>query len=350
LDSYTAIARPLLFALDAERAHNWGLGLLKFASRVIAQPMPLKTSLGELANPVGMAAGYDKTGRHLDDLAKLGFGYLVAGTFTLSPWPGNPKPRVARNVKENTLVNALGFPNPGIDEFIRNLRRQHTSSPPPPSPGTGKKSPLLVASVSGKTVEEIRECYARVQPHIAGIEINLSSPNTPKLKDMREPPAFSELAEELAKAKTRPTYLKIPPYLNDEQFGGVLKLVKRWEALGFEGVTASNSLPVEDARMAVKRGGLSGPPLLEHTMAAVRLIRRTVAASSSSFEVNAVGGISSPEDAAALLRSGATTVQVFTAMVYQGPALIRKMLLDPQIRALMKARRSDARKEMGLSL
>jgi dihydroorotate dehydrogenase len=324
LDSYT-LARPLLFELDAERAHNWGLGLLRFASRVTAPPMPLKTSLGELANPIGMAAGYDKTGKHLDDLAKLGFGYLVAGTFTPSPWPGNPKPRVARNVKENTLVNALGFPNPGIEEFIRNLPG-----------GDPAKRPPIVASISGKTAEDVLECYTRVQPHVVGVELNLSSPNTPNLKDLREPSNFSDLTRSMKQAKVRPTYLKIPPYLDERQFTGVMDLVRQWEAIGFEGVTASNSIPVKDARMGVGRGGLSGPPLLEHTKMAVGMIRRSMPA---SFEINAVGGISSPADAAALLESGATTVQVFTAVVYRGPALIKRMLLDPEIRGLMEARR-----------
>src|ERR1700751_4884174 len=117
MDAFKAV-RPLLFALAPETAHNVGLSLMRFASRIRAEPMPVKTALGALANPLGLAAGYDKTGNHLKSLARLGFGYIVAGTFTLSPWPGNPKPRVARNKADKTLVNALGFPNPGIDAFI----------------------------------------------------------------------------------------------------------------------------------------------------------------------------------------------------------------------------------------
>lgn len=136
MDSFT-LARRFLFALEAERAHNIGLSLMRFASKVEAEPIPVETSFGELANPLGLAAGYDKTGRHVNNLARLGFGYIVAGTFTLSPWPGNPKPRVARNEEEQTLVNSLGFPNPGIDEFIRTLVLNRKPGPP------------LIASVSG---------------------------------------------------------------------------------------------------------------------------------------------------------------------------------------------------------
>ncbi|MGH9920365.1 MAG: dihydroorotate dehydrogenase 2 [Nitrososphaerales archaeon] len=319
------LVRPILFALPPERAHNVGLSLMRFASRIRAEPMPVNTALGELSNPLGMPAGYDKTGSHLHNLARLGFGYVVAGTFTLAPWPGNPKPRVARNKDERTLVNALGFPNPGIDSFIANL----ASSTPPGVP--------VVASISGKTVEDVLGCYSKVQKHVAGVEINLSSPNTPDLRDLREPAAFAELSQALKEAKAKPTYLKTPPYADESQFDGVMGLVRRWDSLGFEGVTASNSMPVEDARMAVGRGGWSGPPLLEHTKKAVERIRNAV---SPSFEVNACGGISRPADAVALLERGANTVQVFTALVYQGPAIVRSILSDAGVRRVVMKKRA----------
>jgi len=320
MDAYR-VARPILFALAPERAHNVGLSLMRFASRIRVEPMPVKTALGELANPLGAPAGYDKTGSHLRNLERLGFGYIVAGTFTLGPWPGNPKPRVARNKADKTLVNALGFPNPGIGAFIDNLTSRKALEVP------------VVASISGKTMEDVLSCYSKVQQHVAGVELNLSSPNTPDLRDLREPAAFAELAQALKGAKVKPTYLKTPPYADEAQFGGVMELVKKWESLGFEGVTASNSMPVEDARMAVGRGGWSGPPLLDHTKKAVERIRRSVA---PSFEVNACGGISSPADAAALLELGATTIQVFTALVYQGPALVKSILTDPAIKRVVK--------------
>jgi dihydroorotate dehydrogenase len=175
MDSFS-VARRVLFALDAERAHNIGLSLMRFASRVNAEPMPVETAFGELSNPLGLAAGYDKTGRHINDLARVGFGYIVAGTFTLSSWPGNPKPRVARNEEEQTLINSLGFPNPGIDEFIRSLVQRRRPGAP------------LIASISGRTLEDVITVYSKVQPHVAGVELNLSSPNTPPLRDLRETP------------------------------------------------------------------------------------------------------------------------------------------------------------------
>ncbi len=322
MDGYT-IASPILFALDPERAHNLGLSLMRFASKIRVEPIPLKTALGDLANPLGLPAGYDKTGDHLRNLARLGFGYMVAGTFTVSPLAGNPRPRVARNRRDKTIVNALGFPNPGVDAFVSNISSHGPLGVP------------LVASISGRTVEDILACYSKVQRHVAGVELNLSSPNTPNLRDLREPAAFAELAQAMKGAKIKPTYLKTPPYIDETQFEAVAGLVNKWEEMGFEGVTASNSLPVEDARMAVGKGGLSGPPLLERTKAAVERIRKSV---GPSFEVNACGGISSPEDASSLLTLGATTVQVFTALVYQGPALVRGILTDPATRRAVEAR------------
>jgi dihydroorotate dehydrogenase len=326
MDSFT-VARRFLFALEAERAHNIGLMLMRFAPKTKAEPMPITTALGDLANPLGLAAGYDKTGGHINDLARLGFGYIVAGTFTRSSWPGNPKPRVARNIDEQTLVNSLGFPNPGVDEFVRNLVLHRKPEPP------------LVASISGRTLEDVTFVYSKVQPYVAGVELNLSSPNTPALQDLREPKAFAELARRMKDAKDKPSYLKIPPYLDDNEFKETMLLVKRWEDMGFEGVTAGNSMPVPDERMAIGTGGYSGPPLIEHTKAAVEKIRKSV---DHSFEINAVGGISSPTDAAALLGLGATTIQVFTALVYQGPNLTKKILTDPEVRQVIEARSSPA--------
>ena len=328
MDAYR-VARPFLFALNPERAHDLGLSLMRFASKISVEPMPVRTALGELANPLGLPAGYDKTGGHLGSLARLGFGYIVAGTFTLSPGPGNARPRVARNKEDKTLVNALGFPNPGIDAFIQNLSSMKAIGVP------------LVASISGKTVEDILGCYSKVQKHVAGVELNLSSPNTPDLRDLRDPAAFAELAQEMREAKAKPTYLKTPPYVDETQFEGVMALVKKWESLGFEGVTASNSIPVDDPRMAVGKGGWSGPPLLDHTKKAVGRIRKSA---GPLFEVNACGGISSPADAVALLELGANTVQFFTALVYQGPALVKSILTDPGARRLMKARAMNSGK------
>ena len=310
--SLYSLVRPLLFTIEPERAHNLGLWILDYGMRAKVASRPVTTSFGELGNPVGAPAGYDKTGNHVAALAKLGFGYIVAGTFTLQPYAGNPRPRVVRKVPEEAIVNSLGFPNPGIDAFTSNLSKAKAGVP-------------VLASISGRTIPDILECYSRAQHHVAGIEVNISSPNTPDLRDLREPAAFSELAHQLAATKKKPTYLKIPPYLNEAQFAVVVDLVRLWEGLGFEGVTASNTLPRDEPLLAVGKGGYSGPLLLDHTLSAIKALRKIV---SERFEINASGGITSASDVLRCIELGATTVQVFTALIYAGPGLIKSILVD----------------------
>ncbi len=142
-----------------------------------------------------------------------------------------------------------------------------------------------------------------------------------------------ELAQKMVPARSKPAYLKIPPYADDREFKDTLENVRTWDHLGFAGVTASNSLRIPDERMAIGTGGYSGPPLFEHTKEAVARIRRSV---SPSFEINACGGVSGPADAVALLELGATTVQVFTSLVYQGPSLMKRILNDPALRSAVE--------------
>jgi dihydroorotate dehydrogenase len=210
------------------------------------------------------------------------------------------------------MMNSMGFPNAGLEAIIRNLQSQRLRIP-------------IVGSISGQTIPDIIDCYEKLQPYVAAIELNLSSPNTAKLRDLREPEPFREIASQMATRKHKPTYLKIPPYADEAQFGRILELIRLWNKLGFEGVTACNAMPMKDERLAVGAGGFSGPPLFPKTIQAVQAIRKTV---SHDFEINAVGGVSEAEDAQRLLAEGASTVQIYTALVFEGPWLIRKMLKE----------------------
>lgn len=300
--------------MEPERAHKIGLNLMKLmGDQSVDGSFRVKTKLGELRNPIGNSAGFDKTAKHLDVLQKLGFGYLVAGTVTLTAWPGHPKPRIARNPSEKTMVNALGFPNPGVDKFIENLERQRLKVP-------------VVASVSGRTIPDIVECYGRIQSKVAGVELNLSSPNTSKLADFRELEVFTDLVKQMVGKREKPTYLKIPPLIDDTQFSKVLKLVKAWSDAGFDGVTAANAMPVKEPRVSIGTGGFSGPPLFPKVLSAIGMIRREVR--REDFEVNACGGISDAQDVKAALAAGANTVQIFTAIVFEGPGLIKRILTN----------------------
>ncbi|MGH2639543.1 MAG: hypothetical protein ACRDF4_09730, partial [Rhabdochlamydiaceae bacterium] len=199
------LVAPLLYRIEPERAHSLGMFFMRFLrqQRFGDSSLALKTKFGEIKNPIGLAAGFDKTGKHLSTLQRLGFGYLVAGTITLEPWRGHPKPRIVRNISEKTLVNSLGFPNPGAVAFIENIRYQEIKVP-------------LIASVSGRDMASIVECYEKIQPFVAGIELNLSSPNTQNLKDLRENESFKPLAGKLLSIKKKPTYLKVPPFHDAE--------------------------------------------------------------------------------------------------------------------------------------
>jgi dihydroorotate dehydrogenase len=308
------LVTPLLYRMDPERAHSLGVFFMKFLRglEVEDNTLKVKTAFGELRNPLGLAAGFDKAGAHLGTIQKLGFGYLVAGTITLDPWPGHPKPRIVRNISEKSLLNCLGFPNPGADDFVKKLARQKLKVP-------------VIASISGKTEESILVCYEKVQPHVSAIELNLSSPNTQKLKDLRDREALVSLSRRMFSVKEKPTYLKVPPFSEEAQSKKSLEMINIWSDAGFEGVTASNTMTVKDARLSMGTCGYSGPPLFKFTLNAIREIRRNV---SSNFEINGVGGISTARDVREALDAGANTVQLMTALVYDGPALIKKMLTD----------------------
>lgn len=309
-----ALATPLLFKIEPERAHSIGMSFMRLLPTVNIEDTKLqvKTKFGVLRNPIGLGAGFDKTGAHLSNVERLGFGYLVAGTVTLDPWPGNPKPRIVRYPSDKTMVNSLGFPNPGVDAFIANLQRQKAKVP-------------VIGSVSGRDLESIAKCYDKLQTHVSGIELNVSSPNTPKLKDYRELENFKELAGSLRQLKRKPTYLKIPPFIDDDQFFNILELVKIWISLGFDGVTAANSVPVDEPRVKVKTGGFSGPPLFPNLIKIIKMIRENA---PKDFEVNAVGGISNADNVRTAIAAGANTVQLYTSLVFEGPGLIKRMLKD----------------------
>jgi dihydroorotate dehydrogenase len=307
------LARAVLFRMDPERAHSVGMFFARFLGQRSSDPsLAVRTTFGEIRNPIGLAAGFDKTGRYLSTLQRMGFGYIVAGTITLDAWPGHPKPRIVRNPKERTIVNGLGFPNPGAETFIQNVRKQREKLRIP-----------IIASISGRTEDSIIQSYSKLQPHVSAIEVNLSSPNTENLKDLREPSMFVSLVETMSKNKSKSTYLKVPPFTTPEQTQKNIEMIKIWENLGFEGATLSNSILIAEPRLSIGTGGLSGPPLFEYSLRALKEIRKIV---SPSFEINSVGGISNAREANLLLKEGATTVQIYTSLVYEGPGLIGHML------------------------
>ncbi len=328
------VARPFLFGLDAERAHTLGLKSIDLAwrtgtSRLLARrPEPLPTRAFGLTfpNPVGLAAGLDKNGAHIDALLALGFGFVEVGTVTPRPQAGNPKPRMFRLPEHNAIINRLGFNNEGVDALVRNVERAQ------------RKHGLLGINI-GKNKDTPNEdaasdylhCLERVYPLADYITINISSPNTAGLRELQEEQALRQLIGSLRDAqealgaqhgKRVPLLVKVAPDLSDADIDAMTRVLSD---LSVDGVIATNTtvtrVGVQNHALAGETGGLSGAPLKEQATLVLRRLRTRL---PESIPLIGVGGILSGADAVAKTVAGATLVQCYTGLIYRGPELIRE--------------------------
>ena len=333
-DTYSAFIKPLLFRLPPETAQSLAHFALKqrqvwsAASTLLqVENSRLEVDLAgiRLANPVGLAAGYDKDCESLPSLASLGFGYLTCGTVTAMPRAGNPAPRIIRYESDEALINSLGFPSKGVEHTALQLRQAE-----PMLNGTP-----VVASVSGIAIDEIVHCHRRLEPLATAIEINISSPNTLGLRIFQQADTLRQLLVRINEQRHKPLFIKLPPYIETpsigtEQKNMVLSLVDVCTEQGVEAVTVSNTWPARDSRLAVGAGGLSGKPVFADMLQMVADIR---AEAGSGLAINACGGIFSGEDALAAIQAGATTVQILTSLIYRGPGIVRR--INEQMLSLM---------------
>lgn len=337
--AYKALLRPLLFLLPAETAQR--------AADVALRLRPLWRALAgylavpderlrvdwcgrRLAGPVGLAAGLDKSCEMLPALAALGFGYVTAGTVTVQAKPGHPRPRLFRDPARESLVNAMGFPNSGLDAAARALERSREALGGTP----------VAVSVSGTAVDEIVACHRRLEPLVDAVEINISSPNTAGLRAFHEPAALAELIGRVSEDRAGPLVVKLPPYSPED--GGAsrdraLALARSCASEGVDAVTVANSRPVSDARLSVGSGGLSGRPIFPDMLRMVADVRSEV---GERLAVNACGGIFTGEDAWAALKAGADTVQLYTGLVYRGPGVVRA--INRELVAIMARENADS--------
>jgi dihydroorotate dehydrogenase len=317
---YRAVARPLFFALPPEAAH-------RLAQSILSLPLPweriggapedpaLRTSLAgiELSNPVGLAAGFDKSCRHLDALGRLGFGYVIGGTITRDPRSGNAKPRIARYPRRGSMTNAMGLPNPGAEAAARNLSRSPRSGP-------------RLASIADQDPADVIATHALLEPHVDGVELNASCPNVSWGRDRDNEAHLALLLRELGARRTTPLLVKLPPFRSEVEREVVLALVRIAQDGGADGLTCSNTRSVADRRLSTGAGGLSGRELFLDTVRIVAEVRR---ATAGSLPINACGGIFTPADAKACLQAGATTVQVYMGLIYRGPRVVRDIVTGP---------------------
>jgi dihydroorotate dehydrogenase len=338
-----ALARPFLFGLDPEAAHDLTLNAI---ARTQGTPLeclyrqprvddPLTLAGLQFPNRVGLAAGLDKNARCIDGLGAMGFGFVEVGTVTPLAQPGNPQPRMFRLPQANALINRLGFNNGGLEAFVANVQRARFRS-------KAEGRPLLLGLNIGKNaatpIERATDDYLLaldgVYPHADYVTVNISSPNTKNLRALQSDEALDGLLGAVAERRAQlaqqhgkqvPIFVKIAPDLMEDQVAVIAATLLRH---GMDGVIATNTTLNRDAVQgmahAEETGGLSGAPVLQ---ASNRVVRQLRSALGKGFPIIGVGGILSAQDAISKIQAGADVVQIYTGLIYQGPALVRQAAL-----------------------
>ena len=328
-----ALLRPLLFKLDAEQAHHFTLDGLARAYRLgllqkVAHHTCPTTLMGlSLPNPIGLAAGLDKNGQYIDALAALGFGFIEIGTVTPKAQAGNPKPRLFRVPEHQAVINRMGFNNQGIDAMIQNIEKSRFNGILGINIGKNATTPIENAA------DDYLLCLEKAYAHAGYITVNISSPNTQNLRALQGGDELSALLSALknkqahlaaAHGRYVPLAVKIAPDLNEQQVADIAHAAIQTE---IDGIIATNTTIDKSALghhpLAGEQGGLSGAPVRE---ASNRVLKQLLAELEGRLPVIGVGGILSGADAAAKLHMGAAAVQVYSGLIYRGPALVKECL------------------------
>lgn len=331
------LLKPLLFLFPAERAHHLTVSLLKMTLAIpvvgwllrknfTVENKELERQVFGLAfpNPVGLAAGFDKDGKSFRAMSALGFGFIEIGTVTPVGQAGNPRPRLFRLPKDRGLINRMGFNNEGVEAMVSRLKK-------------GRPDKLIIggnigknkATPNEKAVDDYSVCFEALFPYVDYFVVNVSSPNTPGLRELQEKEPLTALLTHLQnlngkKERPKPILLKIAPDLTDAQLDDILDIV---QATRLDGIIATNTtisrkgLTTSDLTVKnIGNGGLSGSPVRERSTEVIRYLSKK---SGGKVTIIGVGGIASAADALEKLEAGATLVQVYSGMVYAGPGLVR---------------------------
>ena len=331
--------KSLLFRLDAEKAHTITTKLFKLLCKTpVFRSIISKTFLFEddrlkqelwgltFKNPVGLAAGFDKNGMYIESMAKLGFGFIELGTVTPRPQIGNPKPRLFRLKKDRAILNRMGFNNQGVDFLVDQLKKS-------------RKHKIIIGGNIGKNKDTPNEkahedylvCFQKLYPYVDYFVVNLSSPNTPGLRELQDKKPLTKilsvlLDERANQTQSKPILLKIAPDLSQEQLDDVIDIVQE---LNIEGVIATNTTIKRDNLQTSEQevnelgaGGLSGGPLMDYSTSILSYLNKKA---DGKIPIIGVGGISSGESAEEKLNSGAKLIQVYSGLIYEGPFLIKKI-------------------------
>lgn len=328
------ILRPLLFLLSPERAHHVTFSLLEFAAKVPGMlalvggkkpPMNAAVEVMGLRfpSPVGLAAGMDKDAKHVEALSALGFGHIEVGTLTPIAQPGNDRPRLFRLPADRALINRMGFNNGGVQAAVDRLRKRKPGIIVGGNIGKNKVTP------NERAVDDYVACFDALHPVVDYFTVNVSSPNTPGLRELQDKAPLLELLRTLVLRNApvpRPILLKIAPDLSDTQLDDVCAVVKE---SGIAGVVATNTTISRDGLRTPKAeveamgvGGLSGAPVRERSTDVVRYLRARL---PKPFVIIGVGGIDSAAAAMEKIAAGADLVQLYTGLIYEGPALVDRI-------------------------
>lgn len=337
-----ALLKPLLFLLPPEKAHGLTMWILHFiwrmgpAGKVVREVFKPKKAASvcvmglHFPNAIGLAAGFDKDGKHILPLAMLGFGSIEVGTVTPKPQAGNPKPRLFRLTKDRALINRMGFNNEGLDALearLKKIRMKHPDLKVVIGGNIGKNKD----TPNAEAASDYLLCFKKLFPWVDYFVVNVSSPNTPNLRALQDKKPLMEILEHLQtynliQLKPKPILLKIAPDLTDEQLEDIADIAK---STGLSGIIATNTTldrfglsATTQSLQRIGEGGLSGGPLGRRSTEVIQFLRQRL---GPDVVLIGVGGIATPEDAQAKIEAGANLLQVYTGLVYEGPGLVRRL-------------------------
>ncbi len=335
---YKALIRPLLFLFQPEKAHHLTFSLLRWLHYIPGMKSLFSLIFNfrdkrleyefcgmKLPNRVGLAAGFDKNAKALHPFSGIGFGFIEVGTVTPKAQPGNEKPRLFRIPSDRALINRMGFNNEGLEPMIERLKNRPHGLIVGGNIGKNKITPNETAYTDYET------CLEALHPYVDYFVVNISSPNTPNLRDLQEKEPLKELLDKvkmkLAELKaTQPLLLKIAPDLTDGQLNDICEIVHE---TGIDGIVATNTT-ISREKLSISReridnigpGGLSGTPVKKRSDEVIRFLRRKL---GNKFPLMGVGGIMSPTDAVDKIRAGADVIQVYTGFIYEGPSFVKRI-------------------------
>ncbi len=332
---YKAIIRRFLFLFDAEKVHHFTFLILKISFKIPFVKSLIKSIYDKSTNKternlfglkfknyVGLAAGFDKNAKLIDELACFGFGFIEIGTVTPKPQIGNTKKRLFRLKKDKAIINRMGFNNDGVDAVVKRLKKIKSDIIIGGNIGKNKITP------NEKAVDDYVICFTKLFDYVDYFVVNVSSPNTPNLRALQDKKPLSKILKTLQnlndkKEYRKPILLKIAPDLTNEQLLDIVDIVSETK---IDGVIATNTTISREnltSKNKVEVGGLSGKPLNNRTTEVITFLAEN---SNNSFPIIGVGGIFSKKDAIDKMQNGANLVQIFTGFIYEGPSLIKKLI------------------------